>query len=277
MKASVIISVYNHFEWLRLILDALRLQTEKDFEVVIGDDGSNEETVAAINAYIKAHPEIRIIHSWQPDEGWRKDKSLNRSVRSATSDYMIFIDGDCIPHPSFVEDHLALRSEGRVVAGRRVDLPKVVSDEIEKFDTLPHDYFKWATRKIWATLFKEGVGKTSGRLKRLVHFKVKGGKSPGMKYGGILGCNFSLYRKDLEVVNGFDERYLDPGTGEDSDLDERLQNAGIMPVKVSRSALMLHRCHPRLVFDSPRNMELFETARRDKLTWIPTGLNQTEA
>ena len=59
--ASVIIAVYNHFEWLRLILDALRMQTEKNFEVIIADDGSNEETVENIKRYIAQHPKSCLI------------------------------------------------------------------------------------------------------------------------------------------------------------------------------------------------------------------------
>ena len=79
-KVSVIIAVYNHFEWLNLILDALRMQTEKDFEVIIADDDSNEETVEKIKQYIAHHPEITIRHSWQEDEGWRKKAKINTSL-----------------------------------------------------------------------------------------------------------------------------------------------------------------------------------------------------
>ncbi|MDE6682475.1 MAG: glycosyltransferase, partial [Muribaculaceae bacterium] len=90
-SASVIIAVYNHFEWLQLILDALRMQTEKNFEVIIADDGSNKDTVEKINRYMANHPDLRMRHSWQEDEGWRKNKSLNKAVRLAESDYLIFV------------------------------------------------------------------------------------------------------------------------------------------------------------------------------------------
>lgn len=274
MKASLIISVYNHFEWLRLILDALRMQSVGDFEVVIADDGSSRETVDAIRDYIEAHPELKIIHSWHPDEGWRKNIALNEAVRKASGDYLIFIDGDCIPHPRFVEDHLALAQRQRVVAGRRVDLPRKVSGEIEKMEALPEEYSGLIGKKILSNLFVS-FGETAGVLKRLARFQVRNGRIPGMKRGGILGCNFSLYREDFEKVNGFDERYLAPGTGEDTDIDLRLTNAGIQAWKVARAALTYHRNHPRLPMDSADNKKILEENRRAGVSYTPYGLHRS--
>lgn len=62
MKISVIVAVYNNFKWLRLILDAMRMQTYHDFEVIIADDGSSQDNVTKIRGYINSHPEIRILH-----------------------------------------------------------------------------------------------------------------------------------------------------------------------------------------------------------------------
>lgn len=272
MKVSVIISVYNHFEWLRLILDALRRQSVGDFEIVIADDGSSPETVSLIRDYIAAHPEIDIIHSWHPDEGWRKNIALNEAVRRSGTDYLIFIDGDCIPHPRFVEDHTRLAERGRVVAGRRVDLPKKVSEKIEKNSVLSGDYSKKIRNEILISLFSS-FGESFKVLKRLVRFPIKDGKVLGMKRGGILGCNFSLYKEDFYKVNGFDERYLAPGTGEDTDIDVRLANAGVTAMKVSRAALMYHRSHPRLPMDSPQNREILRSNRENHVTFTPYGIN----
>lgn len=273
MKVSVIISVYNHFEWLRLILDALRQQSYDNFEVLIADDGSSPETVAQIRDYIATHPEVKIIHSWHPDEGWRKNIALNEAVRRSGADYLIFIDGDCIPHPRFVEDHVRLAKHGRVVAGRRVDLPKKVSEKIEKTSMLSGDYSKKIRNEILISLFSS-FGESFKVLKRLVRFPIKDGKVFGMKRGGILGCNFSLYKEDFYKVNGFDERYLAPGTGEDTDIDVRLANAGVTAVKVSRAALMYHRNHPRLPMDSPQNREILRSNRENHVTFTPYGINR---
>ncbi len=271
MTVSVIISVYNHFEWLRLVLDALGMQSVKDFEVVIADDGSSTEVCNEIKEYIRLHPEMKIVHSWHPDEGWRKNMALNSAVRRSGGEYLIFIDGDCIPHPHFIEDHLQLASHGRVVAGRRVDLPKAVSEDIEKNSVLPGNYVKKIRKSILLSLVSS-FGESFRVIKRLVRLPIKNGKVPGMKRGGILGCNFSLYRDDFDKVNGFDERYRAPGTGEDTDIDLRLANAGIHAMKVSRAALMYHRNHPRLPMDSPENMEILRLNRENEVSYTLYGI-----
>lgn len=272
---SVIVAVYNHFEWLRLILDALQMQTFKNFEVVIADDGSSKEIVTQIKEYIAANPGLRIVHSWQEDKGWRKDMSLNKAVKASSGDYLVFIDGDCIPHRKFVEDHYRLRLHGTATSGRRADMSRDISDEIENIHKLPRNYFSQVRLKAWRHLMSFKFGVAMAQLRRCIRFPFVFGHPLLVKNDGILGCNFGIYRDDLMVVNGFDERYLDPGTGEDTDLDVRLANAGIRHRKVSHYALMLHRNHPRLTSFSASNKALLDTAIRDKVTATPAGIVKT--
>lgn len=271
---SVIIAVYNNFHWLRLILDALRMQSVKDFEVVIADDGSSDETVGHIRKYMEQHPELPIVHAWQPDEGWRKNKCLNGAIRKSSGEYLVFIDGDCIPHPRFVEDHRRLRKKGIVTGGRRVESGPALNELVESWTELPADYFSQARKNIIHQLFHEKTGLVMSQLRRTIRFPFIGGKALGKKNRGILGANFGIYREDIERVNGFDERYVDPGTGEDCDLDIRLSHAGIRHVKASHYALMIHRHHPRLFWGAQNNADLFKAAKENHLTYIPTGLNQ---
>ena len=272
-KVSVIISVYNHFEWLQLVLDALLKQSVKGFEVIIADDGSSQEVRENIDEYIRKQQDIKILHSWHSDEGWRKNIALNNAVKISEGDYLIFIDGDCIPHPRFVEDHLNLSDRGMVVAGRRVDLPRNVSRDVEKLTIIPRNYHKWMRRKILLSLLYS-PGESFKVLKRLIRFPIKKKKVLGMKRGGILGCNFSLFREDFYAVNGFDERYLAPGTGEDTDIDLRLSNMGVRVMKVSRAAMMYHRNHARLPMDSPENLEILRLNRENNVTTTPYGIRK---
>ncbi|MDE7497093.1 MAG: glycosyltransferase [Muribaculaceae bacterium] len=269
---SVIIAVYNNFLWLRLILDALRMQTFKDFEVIICDDGSSQENVDSLYAYMQAHPEMTIIHSWHPDEGWRKNKALNQAVRRSSAPYLIFVDGDCIPHPRFVEDHIRMKAPGFVIGGRRVESRPSLNELVESWTELPKNYFSQARRRIIASTFKDGFGKMLFQLRRTIRFPFIFGRPFGMKPHGFLGANFAIHRADLEKVNGFDERYVDPGTGEDSDLDLRLEHAGIYHRKVSHNALMIHRCHKRLFLDAQHNKDLYAVCKRERLTYVATGL-----
>ncbi|MDE6340309.1 MAG: hypothetical protein K2K97_11060, partial [Muribaculaceae bacterium] len=65
---------------------------------------------------------------------------------------------------------------------------------------------------------------------------------------------------------------VDPGTGEDCDLDVRLENVGVKHLKASHYALMLHRHHARLDWSSENNAQLYREAREKHLGYIPTGL-----
>ena len=64
MKASVIFSTYNSEEWLEKVIWGFSVQTTKDFEIIIADDGSREATKNLIEKY-KTELDIPIIHVWQ--------------------------------------------------------------------------------------------------------------------------------------------------------------------------------------------------------------------
>lgn len=273
-SVTAVIAVYNNPLWLRLILDALRQQTFKNFEVAIADDGSNEENVAALRAYMADHPELRIIHAWHEDKGWRKNIALNNALRKSSGEYVVFIDGDCIPHPRFIEDHYRLRKKGVVTGGRRIESSETVTKMIESWTELPQGYFRKIRGRVLRDIFKEKFSRTLAQLRRSWRFPFIAGRPLGIRRQGILGANFGIFREDLERINGFDERYLDAGTGEDCDLDARLENAGIQHVKASHYALMAHRCHKRLDWSSEHNAELLRKAREEHLTYISTGLRR---
>jgi glycosyltransferase involved in cell wall biosynthesis len=96
---SVIVSVYKNVEALRVILDALEKQSVAVDEIIISEDGESRE----MEHFVATLHNNKIKHIRQKDEGWRKNKALNNAIRNASSQYLIFIDGDVVPHPRFVE------------------------------------------------------------------------------------------------------------------------------------------------------------------------------
>ena len=126
-KATVIISVYKKAKELELILYALSIQTFKDFEIILADDGSGENILRSYHL-VKNILQNRIIYLTQTDEGFRKNRILNESIRKANTDYLIFIDGDCVPHSEFVKAHIDNIEHETVLCGRRVFLGKLRSN-----------------------------------------------------------------------------------------------------------------------------------------------------
>src|SRR5690606_22231684 len=100
-SVSVILSTYNQPEWLEKALWGFEQQTEKDFEIVIADDGSSAETEALIRRFIENSP-LKISHVWQEDQGFQKTKILNTAIRASRAGYLLFTDSDCIPRNDLV-------------------------------------------------------------------------------------------------------------------------------------------------------------------------------
>ncbi len=90
MKASLIISVYKNIPFLKTVLDSLKFQTEKRFEIIIAEDGEDR----SMREFIAQYPfEQPYQHICQEDRGWQKNRSLNNAIRAAQTAWLIFIDG----------------------------------------------------------------------------------------------------------------------------------------------------------------------------------------
>ena len=93
MRLSVIISTYNQLQWLEKVIWGYIAQTHQDFELVIADDGSREDTRQMIERLQRA-TDLTIRHVWHEDIGFRKCTILNRAIERAESDYLVFSDAE---------------------------------------------------------------------------------------------------------------------------------------------------------------------------------------
>lgn len=266
-RATLIISFYNRIDYLKRIIAALERQSMKDFEVAIADDGSREEVVAEIRELMGTSP-IAIQHLWHEDLGFRKTRIFNRAVLASRSDYLIFIDGDCLPHPRFIEEHYRNREAKTVLAGRRVNVsPKFVALLTE--ENIRNGILE---RGFERRLLLDGMfGKSTHVVKGVFVQSPTLRRYLNRKETGLLGCNFSIHKSDLLEVNGFDERYEAPAVGEDTDLEVRLKWNGVKLKTVKNMAIQYHFDHPKL----PRpqvNFDIFEKVLRDKKAYTSYGI-----
>lgn len=259
-STSIIVSTYNASRYMRLCLTALAQQTETDFELIVADDGSSDNH---IKNYRQALEDLGLSARllWQPDEGFRKSKILNASIKAATSAYVIFLDGDCVVAPDFVAQHRKKARPGRFLTGTRIRLGAAATekllDEAEEFS---------ASRQIW----EHGVSvlpNTHLWLKRRSReFGIASIASlldPTKRT--FNGCNSSCWRADAVAVGGLDERFT--YGGEDVEFGERLVNHGISAQSVRYHARGLHLHHRRPYFDEQayaQNMSMLENTRRSQ-------------
>lgn len=99
---SVLIPVYNTGRGVEKCLDSLNDQTFKDFEIVIVNDGSTDDTDTVINEYITAHPELNFSYFCQKNQG--AGAARNFALSKAAGDYIVFIDADDYWDPDYLND-----------------------------------------------------------------------------------------------------------------------------------------------------------------------------
>ncbi len=268
IKATVIAAFYNELHYLKLVLAGFERQTEKNFELIIADDGSNSDIVSKIKTLSDGYS-FPIKHVWQEDKGFRKNRILNRAIEQAKSDYLIFVDADCIPHRAFVEGHLIHCSKNTCFTGRRVNLSAKITNQLDEANVLSGFLEKYFYKLITDGLFGNSTYVEKGfYLKNKFLLKLL-----NKKRRGLLGCNFSLFMEDILKINGFDERYILPSIGEDSDIQFRLELAGVNIKSVNHAAVQYHLNH-KLQQRSPQNLELFENIKRAKVYFTAFGLKR---
>ena len=106
---SVIVTTYNREDALEAALRGLARQTDRDFEVIVADDGSKPATAELIEAWKRklGHP---LAHVWHEDRGFRAAEIRNRAILAVRGAYCIFLDGDCLARPDFVASHRHARA-----------------------------------------------------------------------------------------------------------------------------------------------------------------------
>jgi len=237
MKIAVIVTTYNRPDALAAVLDAYLAQQDRDFEIVVADDGSGPETGAAVSTF-RGRTEIAIGHVRQEDRGFRAGAIRNRALALTGADYVIFTDGDCLPLPGFIAAHRRLAERKWFSAGNRVLIGEGLSRRILAEHLPVHTW----PLGMW---FRASLKGEVNRLLPLWSLPVPGWlrKLPARRWQGVMTCNLAAWREDLLAVNGFDEEYEGWGL-EDSDLTIRLLHKGLRRKSARFAAPVVHLWHP---------------------------------
>ena len=265
---SLIISFYNRIDYLNLVLAGLEIQSFKNFEIIIADDGSDGKSVNAVENLSADFPQI-IKHVWHEDKGFRKNRILNKAIQVSSSEYLIFIDGDCVPHPEFIKEHFENKKEKQSLTGRRVNLSKKFTHKLS-IENIKNGYLQNGM----PGLIFDGILGDSFDVEKGFYFRSQWiRKLFNKKKRGLLGCNFSLFKKDFLEINGFDERYEAPSVGEDSDVQYRLELNGTNIKSLNHIAVQYHLYH-KLQERPVKNLELFSEIKAAKIFFTPFGIVQ---
>ncbi len=229
MRLSVIVTTYNRPDALSQVLKGLAGQNRRADEVLVADDGSGPETARLIQS-IQSSTNMELIHVWHEDLGFRAAAVRNKAILQSKGDYIVLLDGDCIPDPHFLADHERLAEQDRFFQGKRILVEKVLS---EKFTAA---MVRRKLELIGLTL----AGKLSNahHLIRLPAFPAR--SSTRLK--GIRTCNMGFFRQDIFAVNGFNEGFTGWGR-EDSELAVRFFKYGLKKKEHPFMAVCFHLWH----------------------------------
>lgn len=203
VRFSVIVPVYNRIDEVRDLLDSLRCQTLKNFEVVIVEDGST----APCEEAVKSAKDLRVKYFYKDNEG--RSIARNYGMERAEGDYFIFFDSDCV----IPENYFAVLTE--------------------ELDSHPVDCFGGP----------DSAHSSFTSTQKAINFAMTSFLTTGGIRGGKVSLekfvprtfNMGFSRKVYEQVGGFREMF-----SEDIDMSTRIRNAGFS-IALIRPAYVYHK------------------------------------
>jgi glycosyltransferase involved in cell wall biosynthesis len=234
-RIAVVVTTYNRPDALALVLDGYAAQTDRDFELIVADDGSTEDTRRVVEGFAAGAP-FPVRHVWQSDYGFRAAAIRNRAIAATEAAYIIFTDGDCVPATDFVARHRALAEPGWFLAGNRALLTEPFTRAVIDARTPIH---RWSGLQWLSAWLARSINRLAP-LTRLPDGAWRRGQPA--RWEGVKTCNLSAYREDLLRVNGLDEQYAGWGL-EDSDLVIRLLHAGVRHKTARFACAAFHLWH----------------------------------
>ena len=228
IRTSLIISTYNRPQALFQVIESVKRQKMLPFEVIIADDGSAEETKELIASMQLSFP-VPLIHSWHEDLGFRQAANKNNAASKAKGNYLIFVDGDLVMHPYFIQDNIRIAAPRQFVVNSRVMLDEAITNEIYRNNRFELSFFQLMKQKNFKNGFR--LPWLSRIIPSQQHYKPC--------RGGLM----AIWREDFLAVNGLNEDFVGWGH-EDTDLFIRIMNYKLTRRNNKFRGITYHLYHP---------------------------------
>lgn len=107
-KVSLVVPVYNMEHYLERCMATLLMQTKKEYEIILVDDGSTDSSAEMCDKYAKIYADIvKVVHK----QNGGLSSARNAGMKVATGSYVIFPDPDDWTEKNYVEELLKLQEE----------------------------------------------------------------------------------------------------------------------------------------------------------------------
>lgn len=254
IKTSLIITVYNRTNLLRKALLSILNQSVKPDELILSDDGSDEEIVKTIRDIVSRFT-FPVKYVQQDHRDFRLAKCRNNGIRVASGNFLIFLDQDLIHTQNLIRTFIMNRKENRFLSGMPIWLDEESSLKLTEDKIKAKNYLQLIDKNLI-----KGIGKQYRKDKIYYYLhKLNLTNQPRMR-GGFCALN----KEDLEKINGYDEKYIGWGN-EDDDVARRLYQMGAEGYNPFRGEYTVHLFHPpaeakndrvNLEYDAVRDREI---------------------
>tara|TARA_Y100001968_G_C19412862_1_gene747320 strand:+ start:566 stop:1471 length:906 start_codon:yes stop_codon:yes gene_type:complete len=173
LNVSIIIVTYKRIDCVKNLLDDLKQQSFKSFEVILISDGCNTSKDKSIRNYMKF---FRIkTYDTGLDKEYGLARSRNLGINKANGDYCILLDDDCRIKENFVYEHYINRGKKTIIGGNRYcedNRQKLMKEKMNQLSKLPRC---------------EYINNILDKYKKV----------------SLIENNISFYRKDIKKLGGF--------------------------------------------------------------------------
>lgn len=113
-QISIIVPVYNAEKYLRECIDSILRQKYKDFELLLVDDGSSDNSPAISDEYARTDERVKVIH--KPNGG--VSSARNAGIDASKGKYIVFVDSDDRTGPNYISDMYEAHVQCNADAGK---------------------------------------------------------------------------------------------------------------------------------------------------------------
>ena len=151
---SVIVPVYNAEKTLRRCVDSILSQEFQDFELLLIDDGSKDESPAICDEYAKKDIRVRVFHK----KNGGVSSARNLCLDYANGDWITFIDADDEVSNGYLSD-ISRHSEDVIIKGYKKRFGKTIIESLSTQDIITNSFLDFVSSYITSSLLRGPVYK----------------------------------------------------------------------------------------------------------------------
>ncbi|CAM4004721.1 chlorobactene glucosyltransferase [Pedobacter westerhofensis] len=234
-RISILIPVRNEEQNISALLFSILKQSYQNYEVIILDDSSTDQTLQLANDFAKSNPNFRVVSGKQLEEGWTgKNFACWQLAREASGKYLLFLDADVTLAPELLNSALChlkrndlsllslFSNQTMNTLGENSVIPLmnyllltllpirlILSHSNPIFAAACGQFMLFAADNYqqhqWHSKVKQEVTED---LKIMKLIKVANYKGEGLLANGLISCR--MYNNYTDAVNGFSKNFIAP-------------------------------------------------------------------